>query len=63
MLDVISARTASGQTGAQWQRATLAAAEQSHDRPRALAVMFERYLSCAASGRPVHTWPLSGTAG
>jgi gamma-glutamyl:cysteine ligase YbdK (ATP-grasp superfamily) len=63
MLDVISARTASGQTGAQWQRATLAAAEQSHDRPRALAVMFERYLSCAASGWPVHTWPLSGTAG
>ena len=57
LLDVISARTASGQTGARWQRAALAAAEQSHDRPRALAAMLERYLSCAASGRPVHTWP------
>ena len=57
LLDVIGARTASGQTGARWQRAALAAAEQSHDRPRALAVMLERYLSCAVSGQPVHTWP------
>jgi hypothetical protein len=63
LLDVISARTASGQTGARWQRAALADAEQSHDRPRALAVMLERYLGCAASGRPVHTWPVSSTAG
>jgi gamma-glutamyl:cysteine ligase YbdK (ATP-grasp superfamily) len=63
LLDVISARTASGQTGARWQRATLAAAEQSHDRPHALAIMLERYLSCAASGRPVHTWPLGSAAG
>jgi gamma-glutamyl:cysteine ligase YbdK (ATP-grasp superfamily) len=57
LLDVISARTASGQTGARWQRAALAAAEQSHDRPSALAVTLERYLSCAVRGQPVHTWP------
>ena len=57
LLDVISARAASGQTGAAWQRATLAAAERHHDRQRALAIMFDRYLQCAATGLPVHTWP------
>ncbi len=59
LLDVISARASSGQTGAAWQRATLAAAERSHDRERALAVMLDRYLQCAETGRPVHTWPVS----
>ena len=57
LLNVISARAASGQTGAAWQRATLAAAERHHDRQRALAIMFDRYLQCAATGLPVHTWP------
>jgi hypothetical protein len=37
LLEVISARAASGPTGAAWQRATLAAAERHHDRHRALA--------------------------
>ena len=32
LLDVISERAASGQTGAAWQRATLAAAERRYDR-------------------------------
>jgi gamma-glutamyl:cysteine ligase YbdK (ATP-grasp superfamily) len=63
LLEVISARAASGQTGAAWQRATLAAAERGHDRERALAVMLERYLQCADSGLPVHTWPVDGLAG
>ncbi|MGD0375842.1 MAG: glutamate--cysteine ligase [Streptosporangiaceae bacterium] len=58
LLKVISARAASGQTGAAWQRATLAAAEQDHDRQRALAVMLDRYLQCADTGLPVHTWPV-----
>ena len=57
LLDVISARAASGQTGSAWQRATLAAAERHHDRQRALAIMLDRYLQCAATGLPVHTWP------
>jgi gamma-glutamyl:cysteine ligase YbdK (ATP-grasp superfamily) len=57
LLDVISARAASGQTGAAWQRATLAAARRHHDPQRALAVMLDRYLQCAESGLPVHTWP------
>ncbi len=63
LLDVISARAASGQTGAAWQRATLAAAKRRHDPPRALAVMLDRYLQCADTGLPVHTWPVFGRLG
>jgi hypothetical protein len=57
LLGVIRARVASGQTGAAWQRSALAAAERGRDRDQALAVMLDRYLSFAATGRPVHTWP------
>ena len=56
LLGVIGARAASGQTGAAWQRAALAAAEPGRSRDEALTVMFGRYLSRAAAGRPVHTW-------
>jgi hypothetical protein len=57
LLGVIGARAASGQTGAAWQRTALAAAERGRGRDQALAVMLGRYLSCAATGQPVHTWP------
>ena len=57
LLGVIGARVATGQTGAAWQRAALAAAEPGRSREQALAVMLDRYLACAASGQPVHTWP------
>ena len=57
LLEVICARAATGQTGAVWQRAILAAAEQRHDRERALAVMLDRYLRYSGTGLPVHTWP------
>jgi gamma-glutamyl:cysteine ligase YbdK (ATP-grasp superfamily) len=60
LLDVISARAATGQTGAVWQRAALAAAEQRHDRERALAVVLGRYLRYSGTGLPVHTWPVAG---
>jgi len=56
LLGVIGARAASGQTGAAWQRAALAAAEQSQSRDEALATMLGRYLSYADTGLPVHTW-------
>jgi hypothetical protein len=56
LLGVIGARVATGQTGAAWQRAALAAAEPRRSRDEALAVMLGRYLSRAAAGRPVHTW-------
>jgi gamma-glutamyl:cysteine ligase YbdK (ATP-grasp superfamily) len=59
LLEVICARAATGQTGAAWQRATLAAAEQRHGRERALAVMLGRYLRYSAAGLPVHTWPVA----
>jgi hypothetical protein len=73
LLEVIEARTAAGQTGAAWQRQTLAALEGSGepqggapvgreepglDRPRALAAMLERYLELQRAGDPVHTWPV-----
>ena len=58
LLGVIGARVASGQTGAAWQRAALAAAEPGRSREQALAVMLDRYLACAATGQPVHTWPV-----
>ena len=57
LLGVIGARVASGQTGAAWQRSALAAAEYGRGRDQALAVMLEGYLSRAATGQPVHTWP------
>ena len=62
LLEVIHARVASGQTGAAWQRATLAAAERCHDRNRALAIMLDRYLHYADTGMPVHTWPVGSPA-
>src|SRR6516225_468448 len=62
LLDVISARAASGQTGAAWQRATLAAAERHHDRQHAPAIMLDLYLHCAETGLPVHTWPVASPA-
>jgi hypothetical protein len=62
LLGIIAARAASRQTGAAWQRATLAAAERHHDRQRALALMLDCYLQCADTGLPVHTWPIGTPA-
>lgn len=59
LLEVISARVSTGQTGAAWQRAMLAAAERGRDRQQALAAMLDRYLQCADTGLPVHTWPVN----
>jgi gamma-glutamyl:cysteine ligase YbdK (ATP-grasp superfamily) len=58
LLDVISGRAAAGQTGAVWQRVTLAILERDRERHEALAAMFERYLQHAQTGQPVHTWPV-----
>jgi hypothetical protein len=57
LLAVIAGRVASGQTGATWQRAALTAAKRHLDPDRALSLMLDRYLACADTGRPVHTWP------
>jgi gamma-glutamyl:cysteine ligase YbdK (ATP-grasp superfamily) len=58
LLEVISQRAAAGQTGAVWQRATLANLERGQDRHHALAEMFGRYLQHADTAQPVHTWPI-----
>lgn len=58
MLEIIAARTRSGQTGAAWQRRSLAAFERTMSRRDALTAMLELYLSNADSRKPVHTWPI-----
>jgi gamma-glutamyl:cysteine ligase YbdK (ATP-grasp superfamily) len=59
LLAVIEARVTTAQTGAAWQRRTLAALEPRLGRDRALAAMLERYLEHQAVGQPVHTWPVA----
>jgi gamma-glutamyl:cysteine ligase YbdK (ATP-grasp superfamily) len=59
LLGVIAARVAAGQTGAAWQRRTLATLEPRLGRQRALTAMLQRYLDHAATDQPVHTWPSS----
>src|SRR6266496_679779 len=58
LLGVIAARVATGQTGAVWQRRTLAALEPRLGRERALAAMLQRYLEYGTTDQPVHTWPV-----
>jgi hypothetical protein len=60
LLGVIGDRVAAGQTGAVWQRRTLAALEEKTDRDQALPELLERYLELQATGDPVHTWPVEG---
>jgi len=56
LLAVIEARAACGQTGAVWQRRTLAALEPRLGRERGLAAMLEHYLEHQRTDDPVHTW-------
>jgi hypothetical protein len=57
LLEIVAARASSGQTGAAWQRAALAAAVAGPSPENPFAAMLDRYLDCAASGQPVHRWP------
>jgi hypothetical protein len=58
LLDIIGARASSGQTGAAWQRAALAAAARTGpSAPELFAAMLGRYLEHVDTGQPVHTWP------
>jgi hypothetical protein len=59
LLGVIADRVDAGQTGAVWQRRTLALLEEKQaGRDEALAELLERYLELQAGGEPVHTWPV-----
>jgi hypothetical protein len=60
LLGVIGDRVASGQTGAVWQRRTLAALEGRSGRGQAVGELLARYLELQAAGDPVHTWPVHG---
>jgi hypothetical protein len=56
-LSIIAERCAMGQTGAAWQRNTLAVLEANSNRDAALSEMLERYLKLSMEGLPVHQWP------
>jgi gamma-glutamyl:cysteine ligase YbdK (ATP-grasp superfamily) len=58
LLSLINARLRARCTGARWQRKMLARLEAHMPRPDALGALLERYMALAASGRPVHEWPL-----
>ena len=58
LLEVIAVRSARDRTGARWQRRTLAGLERTMARETALRELVGRYLEHAASGRPVHEWPV-----
>jgi hypothetical protein len=57
-LGIIEGRCRTGQTGASWQRDTVAALEGADvARDEALARMLRRYTELMRANRPVHTWP------
>ena len=55
-LAIVSARVASGQTGARWMRRQLAKLERGSSREEALPALVELYHAEASSERPVHEW-------
>jgi hypothetical protein len=52
-------RCITGQTGAAWQTATVAAASEKSgaDRMEALRQMTQRYIEHMHTNEPVHNWP------
>lgn len=58
VLGLVAARVSCHVTGARWQRRVLAELEKSRGRSESLAVMLQGYMACAATGSPVHCWPI-----
>ena len=60
LLDIIEQRCLTGQTGAAWQRATVATLSNhgSADRVEALRQMTQLYIDHMHTNDPVHTWPV-----
>ena len=60
LLDIIEQRCLTGQTGAAWQKATVAALSSrgAADRGEALRLMTQRYIEHMHTNDPVHTWPI-----
>jgi len=61
LLDFIEQRCITGQTGAAWQIATVAAisGRGGADRQEALRQMTQRYIEHMHTNEPVHTWPVT----
>jgi hypothetical protein len=58
LLGIIEQRCISGQNGAAWQAATVAAiSEGGADRAEALRQMTQRYIEHMHTNEPVHAWP------
>jgi len=61
LLGFIEQRCITGQTGAAWQVATVAAISErgGADRQEALRQMTQRYIEHMHTNEPVHTWPVT----
>jgi gamma-glutamyl:cysteine ligase YbdK (ATP-grasp superfamily) len=61
LLEIIEQRCLTGQTGAAWQKATVAALSNhgAADRGEALRQMTQRYIDHMHTNEPVHTWPIT----
>jgi gamma-glutamyl:cysteine ligase YbdK (ATP-grasp superfamily) len=59
-LAIVDARARSGQTGAAWQRRSLARLERGMGRQEALRALLAAYQERAEGGAPVHTWTPAG---
>jgi gamma-glutamyl:cysteine ligase YbdK (ATP-grasp superfamily) len=62
LLGIIEQRCVTGQTGAAWQAATVAAITENSGagRAEALRQMTQRYIEHMHTNEPVHTWPNGG---
>jgi gamma-glutamyl:cysteine ligase YbdK (ATP-grasp superfamily) len=60
LLGIIEQRCLTGQTGAAWQKATVAAASAGGraSRREALRLMTQRYIEYMHTNEPVHSWPV-----
>ena len=60
LLGMIEQRCLTGQTGAAWQIAAVAALTErgGTGRPEALRLMTQRYIEHMHTNAPVHTWPV-----
>ncbi|HEY2519917.1 MAG TPA: glutamate-cysteine ligase family protein [Streptosporangiaceae bacterium] len=61
LLEIVEQRCLTGQTGAAWQKATVAALSNhgAADRAEALRLMTQRYIDHMHTNEPVHTWPIT----
>ena len=58
---VIEGRLVTGQTGARWQRQSVAALEEKHSRQDSLHRMLESMIENSASNKPVADWKVASS--